>query len=175
MSPTELMEKDLKNLPNQLQVQLRKESSTLKTQESKLLASLKKMQKQHSTAKNKQALLTTKSKVKSSATLKKQLTAATQAYNKLDQALNEIMSQLKQTKDQGKVISAKKAKFAALAKQISSFDKEWVAKNPVLGDKPAAKPAKKLPRKQKSKASPTQEVVIQQEPLTSDLNMEVVE
>ena len=173
LNQTEVMEKDFKNLPTQLQVQLRKESSTLKAQETKLLASLKKMQKQHSAAKNKHTLLATKAKVRSTPTAKKQLAAALLLCNKHDQAVNHVMSQLKQLKDQGKVISSKKAKFAALSKQISAFDKEWEIKN-VRADKPVAKKLKKTSRKQKIEA-PSIKEVSQSEQMTSDLIIETVD
>lgn len=174
LNQAEIMEKDFKNLPNLLQKQLRKESSVLKTQEAKLLASLKKMQKQHSAAKNKHAVLATKVKTKSTPTAKKQLAVILLSYNKLDQAMNHLMSQLKQTKDQGKVLSTKRAKFAAIAKQISAIDKDWASKN-VQADKPKNKLAKKLVRKPKVKAQSIQESAMQPEAITSDLVMESVE
>jgi DNA repair ATPase RecN len=179
LNQTEAMEKDFKNLPQLLQAQLRKELSVLKIQESKLLVSLKKIQKQYSAAKNKHTLLTTKTKVKPTTTAKKQLATIAKSCNKLDQAIADVMDNIKKIKAQGKTLSVKKAKFAALAKQVIAFDKEWTNK----AEKSAVKPTEtkvKQRKKRSTKASKiealsTQEIPMQPESISSDLMEETVE
>src|SRR5205823_4854750 len=106
-----IMEKDFKSFPKKIQEQLLKDLAGLKKQEPKLQSSLQKLQKQYTAAKNKHNVLADKLNVKPTPAAKKQLAALTKTCDKFNKAISALTNQLNAIKDQGKLISLKKARF----------------------------------------------------------------
>ncbi|GEM_PF-5442446 len=125
LSAVDVMEKEFNATPAKIISQSRKDLTALKMQEKKLKSELKKAQVQKKVAKNKRVTLTTKSKAKTTATSKKLLTAAKQAYDKITLTLTEVSGRYDAIKKQTKELAAKVARFSALHKLISQFEKQW--------------------------------------------------
>lgn len=82
------------------------------------------------------------------AKVKKQLAAAKKGLEKAHQVIKAMSSKSDSLNNQINTIKAKQAKFTAIAKELSQFDKEWrapapVKKKPVKASKKAASKVKK--------------------------------
>jgi hypothetical protein len=137
------LEKSFREIPAKIIAQTRKELSTIKQQEAKLKTEQKKAQAQKKITKTKHMALTAKAKSKPSPTTKKQLVSAKQAFDKVSKTIAGIDANLAVVKKQVDTLSKKNAKFTALSKQISSFDKEWERKGKTPKKSKSTKPATK--------------------------------
>lgn len=169
------MEKEFKSFPKKLQEQFRKDLAALKKQEPKMHASLQKLQKQYTSAKNKHSVLAEKVKVKPTPTVKKQLAAMMKTCDKLSKAVSALTDQLNEIKAQGKVISIKKARFAALAKYMSNLENEWARSQSENDVAEEARSVRKSPAKRKKQAPEANEITVLEEPMMTETPEEVVE
>lgn len=154
------MEHGFKGMPAQLIAQCRKDLATQQQQEKKLAIELKKASALSKAIKEKCAFL---AKSKMTAPVKKQLTAAKQGQDKANQAIKAMTTNIDQLKQQINALLAKQAKFIALDKEISKFDKQWRA--PV---KKEVKARKKIKRIEKAEPIVTTEEIVQTEVQTQE-------
>jgi hypothetical protein len=149
----EQMEKDFRKAPAKLIAQYRIEIATLKQQEVKLKAEIKKAQILEKAVKNKHSLLVAK---KASPTTKKQIVSAKKIHGELKKSITEFTAKVAKIQKLHAAHAAKQAKFSAIAKQLIALEKE-LSKNPIVKATAKAKATKKITRKSKKSAKSANE------------------
>ena len=152
-SLSQAMEKEFRDIPARLIAQCQKDASALNRQEKKIKSEVKKAEAQKKIAKNKQVILQAKMKKNNNATNKKQFNANKQDQDKILKAISSLQQQLNTIKAQSKSLSSQQSKYAAIAKLVMQFDKQWEAKAR-QANKTATK-ARKKPSKNTKWSAPT--------------------
>lgn len=141
------MEKDFLGTPAKLSAHLQKEIKTLKQKESKLKAQVAKSKTK---VKQMQTKLKQASKQKT-ATGKKQLASVKKTHGKTLQMHTLLEKLLKEATQALTDATTRQAKYAALRKKLSQFEKEWNTKARKLKAKAKSKPKTKRYTQPKTK------------------------
>lgn len=136
LATAQKIEKDFVEAPARLIAQLNKEIAAAQTKENKLKNAANKIKAQ---VKNSEARVKAAAKAKNTSAGKKQLNVAKKAHAEIAKAQADLDKQLKEANQSLESIANKHAKFVALSKHLSQFEKEW------------AKKAKKLKASKKAK------------------------
>lgn len=145
------MEKDWLQTPAKLAAQSSKEANTIKQKENKLKAALQKLNAQIKKAESRLHAL----EGKKTAASKKQLSAQKKSHSKLIKSHTDLHKQHQEISKNLETANNQRAKFIALGKQLSQFEKEWAQSLKNAAPK-KAKASKSAGRKASSAASESQ-------------------
>lgn len=120
------MEKEFMSAPSKIMLHISKEVKSLKQQETKIKKSLAKINAQTKKSENRIHVI---SKKEMTTARKKQLNVAKKLHAKSAKQYGVIAGNLASITESLETTSAKLAKFVAIGKQLSQFEKDWTKQN----------------------------------------------